>query len=93
MSSLQGDNADGTGGAADGATTGMGTGPETAALSPHPVFDAMIAEAKRTPPDELISSDDLDRQRPLTPGEIAAADAWLDDLERQEAEAPAAQVP
>jgi hypothetical protein len=61
--------------------------------SPHPVFDAMIAEAKRTPPDELISSQELDRRRPLTPEEIASADAWLDQIEREGAEAPAMPPP
>jgi hypothetical protein len=49
----------------------------------RPIFDAMIAEAKNAPPESLITAEELDQRRPLTPEEIAEADAWLDELERE----------
>jgi hypothetical protein len=45
----------------------------------------MITEARTAPPEDLISAESLDRCRPLTPEEIAEADAWLDQLERDDA--------
>lgn len=49
-----------------------------------PVFDALLAEAKRTPPEALIDAAELDRRYPLTPEEIAAADAEVERLLRED---------
>jgi hypothetical protein len=57
-----------------------------------PVFDALLAAAKRTPPEALIDAEELDRRRPLTPEEIATADADVERLLREDDTAPAAPV-
>ena len=49
----------------------------------HPVFEAMIAEARKVASEDLVDADDLDRRRPLTAEEITAADALLDKLEEE----------
>lgn len=48
-------------------------------------FEALLDAARRTPDDQLISAEVLDRRRPLTPAEIAAADAYLDAQDAVEA--------
>jgi hypothetical protein len=58
---------------------------ESRALMANPAFREALASAKRTPPADLIDSEELDRRRPLTREEIAAADARLDALERDSA--------
>jgi len=56
---------------------------ESRALMANPEFREALAQAKRTPPDQFITAEELDRRRPLTAEEIAEADAWLDELERE----------
>jgi hypothetical protein len=60
--------------------------PRRPARAAAPVFDALLAEAKRTPPEELVAAAELDQRRPLTPEEIAAADAEVDRLLREDAD-------
>lgn len=57
-----------------------------------PVFDAVLAEAKRTPPETLIDAEELDRRRPLTPEEIASANAEAERLLREDDTASSAPV-
>ena len=45
--------------------------------SPHPIFDAMIMEAMRTPPEDLLSHAELGRQLGITDEERAAAQAII----------------
>ncbi len=57
-----------------------------------PAFDALLAAAKRTPPEALIAAEELDRRRPLTPEELATADAEVERLLREDDTTPAAPV-
>lgn len=57
-----------------------------------PVFDALLAEAKRTPPEALVDAEELDRRRPLTPEEIATADAEVERFLREDYTASSAPV-
>ncbi len=57
-----------------------------------PVFNALLAAAKCTPPEALIDAEELDRRRPLTPEEIATADADVERLLREDDTTPAAPV-
>lgn len=66
---------------------------ESRALMANPAFREALARAKRTPPEDLIDAEELDRRRPLTREEIAAADARLDALESDAGAAHAARGP
>jgi hypothetical protein len=58
--------------------------PEAQALRADPAFRAEIERARASARAEgTISEAELARRRPLTPEEEAAADAYLDDLERR----------
>lgn len=66
------------------------TAPRNRASSP--VFDALLAAAKRTPPEAHVDAEELDRRRPLTPEEIAAADAEVERLLREDDTTPSSLV-
>lgn len=57
---------------------------ESRALMGNPDLKEALLRAKRARQADLISQEELDRRRPLTPEEVAEADAWLDDLEQQD---------
>jgi hypothetical protein len=61
------------------------------ARSKTPVFDAMIEEARRTPPGEWVSHEELSQELAITDDERAAArprlNRWLQEDAEEEAEA------
>ncbi len=58
---------------------------ESRALMANPAFREALAAAKRTPPGELLTLDELDAELHLSDADKADAQAWLDQLEGHEA--------